>query len=128
MCCISPNSSVYLICRLHTGQHHLVSANHDSIHRLQKTWLHGVMCVSPSSGGSKQIAHSIGCSFISFFFYVRNLNMPYVLKKVKIDGKMCWSVRNADSGAVKSKHTDLESAKRQIRLLNALDHNPKLFR
>jgi hypothetical protein len=48
--------------------------------------------------------------------------MPYVIRKVR--GKSCYSVRKRDkTGRYLSKCTTLKKAKRQVRLLNAIEHN-----
>ena len=46
--------------------------------------------------------------------------MPYRISK--INNKNCWNVINVDTGKVHSKCTTLENAKKQVRLLNAIDH------
>ena len=49
--------------------------------------------------------------------------MPYLIKKIK--NKNLYQVINKDTGAIKSKHTTLENAKKQIRLLNGIEHGFK---
>jgi hypothetical protein len=46
--------------------------------------------------------------------------MPYSVMKVR--NKQCWEVKNAKTGVVHSKCTTLENAKKQVKLLNMLDH------
>ena len=50
--------------------------------------------------------------------------MPYQIKKIK--NKNLYKVINTDTKQIKSKHTTLENAKNQIRLLNAIKHGFKL--
>lgn len=49
--------------------------------------------------------------------------MPYTIRKVK--GRKCYSVKNAKSRKIRAKCTSLVNAKKQIRLLRALENNPK---
>lgn len=51
--------------------------------------------------------------------------MPYTIRKVR--GKPCYKVMNRKSGRVTAKCTDLISAKKQLRLLRAIEFN-KNFR
>jgi len=46
--------------------------------------------------------------------------MPYEVRKVE-DG---CEVVNKDTGDVKAKHSDCEAAHRQVRLLEAIEHDP----
>lgn len=46
--------------------------------------------------------------------------MPYVIKKVR--NESCWKVVNDKTGVVHTKCGTLENAKKQVRLLNQLDH------
>ena len=46
--------------------------------------------------------------------------MPYKIQKVRL--KNCWKVVNANTGVVHTKCGTLENAKKQVRLLNLLDH------
>jgi len=51
--------------------------------------------------------------------------MPYTIRKLR--GKNCYSVKKRQSKGKRrtlSKCTTLKKAKAQIRLLNAIDHNP----
>lgn len=50
--------------------------------------------------------------------------MPYTIRKVR--GKQCYSVKKPKGAKrrVMSKCTSLKKAKSQVRLLNAIDHNP----
>jgi hypothetical protein len=48
--------------------------------------------------------------------------MPYVVRKVS--RKNCYSVKGKKKKRTLSKCTTLKKAKAQIRLLNAIDHNP----
>jgi hypothetical protein len=50
--------------------------------------------------------------------------MPYTIRKVP--GKNCYSVKKAKGKKRRtlSKCTTMKKAKAQIRLLNAIDHNP----
>lgn len=49
--------------------------------------------------------------------------MPYSIRKVP--NKNCYSVKNRKSGIYRSKCTSKNKAKKQIRLLSALEFNPK---
>lgn len=51
--------------------------------------------------------------------------MPYTIRKVR--GKNCYSVKKpkGTKRRVLSKCTSIKKAKAQVRLLNAIDHNPK---
>ena len=49
--------------------------------------------------------------------------MPYSVRKVR--GKSCYRVTNKKTKRVYSKCTSLENAKKQIRLLNAIEYNSK---
>lgn len=46
--------------------------------------------------------------------------MPYEVKKVR--NKECWKVVNSKTGVVHTKCGTLENAKKQVKLLNMLDH------
>lgn len=49
--------------------------------------------------------------------------MPYTIRKVR--GKSCFSVKKPKGKRrTLSKCTTMKNAKAQIRLLNAIDHNP----
>ncbi len=50
--------------------------------------------------------------------------MPYTIRKVR--GKRCYSVKKSKGTKrrVLSKCTSMKKAKAQVRLLNAIDHNP----
>ena len=48
--------------------------------------------------------------------------MPYTIRKVP--NKRCYRVTNKQTKKVLAKCTTMEKAKKQIRLLNAIDHNP----
>lgn len=50
--------------------------------------------------------------------------MPYTIRKVR--GKKCYSVKKTKgkNRRTLSKCTTMKKAKAQIRLLNAIDHNP----
>lgn len=48
--------------------------------------------------------------------------MPYQVRKV--NNKTCYRVKNKKSKKVTAKCTTKSKAKRQIRLLNAIEHNP----
>ena len=47
--------------------------------------------------------------------------MPYTIRKVR--GKPCYKVMNKKSGRVSAKCTELANAKKQLRLLNAIEFN-----
>jgi hypothetical protein len=47
--------------------------------------------------------------------------MPYLLKKVR--GKNCWQVRNKYTKKVFAKCSTQENAKKQLRLLRAIEYN-----
>lgn len=47
--------------------------------------------------------------------------MPYEKKHVEGDG---WDVINSETKEVKANHDTEEAADRQIRLLNAIEHDP----
>jgi hypothetical protein len=49
--------------------------------------------------------------------------MPYVIRKVR--NKNCYSVKNIESGKIHAKCATKEKAKKQIRLLNAIEHGWK---
>ncbi len=49
--------------------------------------------------------------------------MPYSVRKVR--GKSCYRVMNKKTKKVYSKCTSIENAKKQIRLLNAIEYNSK---
>jgi hypothetical protein len=49
--------------------------------------------------------------------------MPYVIRKVR--NKNCYSVKNIESGKVHAKCATKEKAKKQIQLLNAIEHGWK---
>lgn len=55
------------------------------------------------------------------YYYI----MPYTIRKVR--GKKCYSVKKpkGTKRRVMSKCTSLKNAKAQIRLLNAIEYNPK---
>jgi hypothetical protein len=50
--------------------------------------------------------------------------MPYTIRKVR--GKNCYSVKKAKGkkNRTKSRCTTLKKAKAQVRLMNAIDHDP----
>jgi len=51
--------------------------------------------------------------------------MPYVIRRL---GKsQLYQVKNRDTGQVHSYGTTLENAKRQVRLLEAKEHNPRFM-
>jgi len=47
--------------------------------------------------------------------------MPYIIEKVR--GKKCWSVKNRNTKKIFSKCSSKENAKKQIRLLRAIENN-----
>lgn len=47
--------------------------------------------------------------------------MPYEVRKLEDGG---CEVVNKDTGDVKAKHDDCENAHRQVRLLEAIEHDP----
>ncbi len=47
-------------------------------------------------------------------------SMPYTLRKLPRQNK--WKVTNKKTGKVHARGTTLTNARRQIRLLNAIDH------
>ena len=47
--------------------------------------------------------------------------MPYLLRKVR--GKDCWTVRNKFTKKVFAKCSTQENAKKQLRLLRAIEYN-----
>ncbi len=49
--------------------------------------------------------------------------MPYVIRKVR--NKNCYSVKNIITGKVHAKCATKEKAKKQLRLLNAVEHGWK---
>lgn len=49
--------------------------------------------------------------------------MPYTIRKVP--RKKCYQVKNMKSRRVHAKCTSLSKAKKQVRLLYAIDNNPK---
>ena len=49
--------------------------------------------------------------------------MPYAIRKVR--SKSCYRVYNTKNRRVTAKCTTLRSAKKQVRLLNAIRYNPK---
>ena len=49
--------------------------------------------------------------------------MPYTIRKVR--GKRCYSMKNRKSKKAYSKCTSKKNANAQMRLLNAIEHNPK---
>jgi hypothetical protein len=49
--------------------------------------------------------------------------MPYTIRKVR--GKSCYSLKNKKTRKAYSKCTSKKKAKSQMRLLNAIEHNPK---
>lgn len=51
--------------------------------------------------------------------------MPYTIKRKKLKSKVCFSVVGSKSRRVFSKCTTLTKAKKQIRLLRAIEMNPK---
>jgi hypothetical protein len=48
--------------------------------------------------------------------------MPYTIRKVP--NKNCYRVTNKQTKKVLAKCTTMEKAKKQLRLLNAIDNNP----
>lgn len=48
--------------------------------------------------------------------------MPYTIRKVP--HKQCYRVKNRKTGVIRSKCTSKAKAKKQIRLLSALEYNP----
>lgn len=50
--------------------------------------------------------------------------MPYTIRKVK--NRNCYLVKNIDNDKIHAKCSTLENAKKQYRLLNAIDHGWKL--
>jgi len=50
--------------------------------------------------------------------------MPYTIRTVR--GKKCYSVKKAKgrSRRIKARCTSLKKAKAQVRLMNAIDHDP----
>lgn len=48
--------------------------------------------------------------------------MPYTIRKVP--NKKCYRVTNKQTKKVLAKCTTMEKAKKQLRLLNAIDNNP----
>lgn len=48
--------------------------------------------------------------------------MPYEIRHVNGDG---YEVINSETKDVKAKHATKEDAERQVRLLNAIEHNPE---
>jgi hypothetical protein len=52
--------------------------------------------------------------------------MPYAIRKVR--NIECYTVKNIESGKIHSKCTTLEKAKKQLKLLNAIDNGwrPKI--
>ena len=48
--------------------------------------------------------------------------MPYTIRK--LPGREMYRVRNSESGAVKCKECSLDHAKKQVRLLNYVEHSP----
>jgi hypothetical protein len=49
--------------------------------------------------------------------------MPYKIRKVR--NQDCWSVKNEKTGKVHAKCTSLTNAEKQVKILNAIEHNPK---
>jgi hypothetical protein len=49
--------------------------------------------------------------------------MPYTIRKVR--GKRCYSLKNKKTKKAYSKCTSRKKVKAQLRLLNAIEHNPK---
>ena len=49
--------------------------------------------------------------------------MPYSIRKVR--NKNCYQVKNTRNGKVHAKCSTKQNAEKQLRLLNAIDHNPK---
>ena len=49
--------------------------------------------------------------------------MPYLIRKIR--NKSCYAVKNIETGHLHSKCTSLEKAKKQKRLLEAIDHGWK---
>ena len=49
--------------------------------------------------------------------------MPYKMEKIR--GQPFYRVINLDKHEIKAKHTTLEKAKSQIKLLNYIDHRKK---
>lgn len=48
--------------------------------------------------------------------------MPYTIRKVR--GRPCYRVKNRKTKRVLAKCTSKTKAKKQVRLLYAIDHNP----
>ncbi len=48
--------------------------------------------------------------------------MPYTIRKVR--GRSCYQVKNRKTKRVLSRCTSKKKAKAQVRLLQAIDHNP----
>lgn len=48
--------------------------------------------------------------------------MPYTIRKVR--GRPCYRVKNRKTKRVLAKCTSKTKAKKQVRLLHAIDHNP----
>ena len=49
--------------------------------------------------------------------------MPYSIRKLPNQNK--YRVKNKETGKIHAKATTLKNAKKQVRLMNAIDHNPK---
>jgi len=59
----------------------------------------------------------------NFSFYIYTIEMPYKTRKVR--GKNCYKVYKPKDGRVFSKCTTKENAKKQMRLLRAIQFNKK---
>jgi hypothetical protein len=55
-----------------------------------------------------------------------NFNMPWVIRKLK--NKSLYSVKNANTGAVRARGTTLKKAQSQVRLLYSLDKQSSRLR
>ncbi len=53
-----------------------------------------------------------------------NRDMPYIIRKIPY--KNLYTVRNRITGRLHSKHTTLQRARAQVRLLNAIEHGYRL--
>ena len=51
--------------------------------------------------------------------------MPYAIRTRGKDDKRVWIVYNTETMAVKGEHKTRQKAENQLRLLNAIEHNPK---
>ena len=50
-------------------------------------------------------------------------DMPYQIKKVR--GKSCYRVTNKKTGKLHAKCTTMKKAQKQVKLMNALEYNPR---